>query len=145
MRAYQILHGANIEGLQCIDYPERALGLGEVRIRVHAVSLNYRDLMVASGNYLVSVEDPIIPCSDGAGEVLAVGPGVSRVQVGDRVAGSFFPYWIDGVPTPIKNRTGSTARPRRIKCGTDLAATSTACWPKKSSCTKTRWRSYRPA
>jgi len=106
MRAYQILHGANIEGLQCIDYPERALGVGEVRIRVHAVSLNYRDLMVASGNYLVSVEDPIIPCSDGAGEVLAVGPGVSRVQVGDRVAGSFFPYWIDGGPTPIKKRNG---------------------------------------
>jgi NADPH:quinone reductase-like Zn-dependent oxidoreductase len=106
MRAYQITHGANIEGLQCIDYPERQLGAGEVRIRVHAVSLNYRDLMVASGNYLVSVEDPIIPCSDGAGEVLAVGPGVRRVQVGDRVAGSFFPFWADGAPTPAKKRHG---------------------------------------
>lgn len=106
MRAYQILPGANIDGLQCIEYPERALGLGEVRIRVHAVSLNYRDLMVASGNYLVTVDDPIIPCSDGAGEVLAVGPGVSRVQVGDRVAGSFFPHWIDGAPTPHKVRHG---------------------------------------
>ncbi|MDN4037105.1 NAD(P)-dependent alcohol dehydrogenase [Massilia sp. YIM B02443] len=106
MRAYQILPGANIDGLQCIEYPERALGLGEVRIRVHAVSLNYRDLMVASGNYLVTVDDPIIPCSDGAGEVLAVGPGVSRVQVGDRVAGSFFPHWIDGAPTPDKVRHG---------------------------------------
>ena len=106
MRAYQILHGANIDGLQCIDYPERDLGLGEVRIRVHAVSLNYRDLMVASGNYLVTVDDPIIPCSDGAGEVLAVGPGVNRLQVGDRVAGSFFPHWIDGAPTPDKVRHG---------------------------------------
>jgi NADPH:quinone reductase-like Zn-dependent oxidoreductase len=106
MRAYQILPGANIDGLQCIEYPERTLGLGEVRIRVHAVSLNYRDLMVASGNYLVTVDDPIIPCSDGAGEVLAVGPGVSRVQVGDRVAGSFFPHWIDGAPTPDKVRHG---------------------------------------
>jgi len=106
MRAYQILHGANIDGLQCIDYPERDLGLGEVRIRVHAVSLNYRDLMVASGNYLVSVEDPIIPCSDGAGEVLAVGPGVTRVQVGDRVAGSFFPHWFEGAPSPDKVRHG---------------------------------------
>jgi NADPH:quinone reductase-like Zn-dependent oxidoreductase len=106
MRAYQILHGASIDGLQCIDYPERDLGLGEVRIRVHAVSLNYRDLMVASGNYLVTVEDPIIPCSDGAGEVLAVGPGVTRVQVGDRVAGSFFPHWLDGAPTPTKVRHG---------------------------------------
>jgi len=75
-------------------------------VRVHAVSLNYRDLMVASGNYLVTVDDPIIPCSDGAGEVLAVGPGVNRLQVGDRVAGSFFPHWIDGAPTPDKVRHG---------------------------------------
>ncbi|NNG24966.1 zinc-dependent alcohol dehydrogenase family protein [Telluria aromaticivorans] len=96
MRAYQILPGANIDGLQCVDYPDRALAPGEVRIRVHAVSLNYRDLMVASGNYLVNVDDPIIPCSDGAGEVLATGPGVTRVQVGDRVVGSFFPHWADG-------------------------------------------------
>ncbi|RZA32941.1 MAG: NAD(P)-dependent alcohol dehydrogenase, partial [Lysobacteraceae bacterium] len=96
MRAYQILPGANIDGLQCIDYPDRSPGHGEVRIRVHAVSLNYRDLMVASGNYLVNVDDPIIPCSDGAGEVLELGPGVTRVQVGDRVAGSFFPHWADG-------------------------------------------------
>jgi len=106
MRAYQILHGANIDGLQAIEYPVRDLGLGEVRIRVHAVALNYRDLMIASGNYLVSVDDPIIPCSDGAGEVLAVGPGVTRVQVGDRVAGSFFPFWHEGAPTPAKIRNG---------------------------------------
>jgi NADPH:quinone reductase-like Zn-dependent oxidoreductase len=104
MRAYQILPGANIDGLQCIDYPDRKLGHGEVRIRVHAVSLNYRDLMVASGNYLVTVDDPIIPCSDGAGEVLELGPGVTRVQVGDRVAGSFFPYWQDGMTSPEKIR-----------------------------------------
>ena len=104
MQAYQILPGANIDGLQCIDYPDRDLGHGEVRIRVHAVSLNYRDLMVASGNYLVTVDDPIIPCSDGAGEVLEVGPGVTRVQVGDRVAGSFFPYWQDGMTAPEKTR-----------------------------------------
>ena len=104
MRAYQILPGANIDALQCVDYPDRDLAPFEVRIRVHAVSLNYRDLMVASGNYLVTVDDPIIPCSDGAGEVLAVGPGVTRVQVGDRVAGSFFPYWQDGPTSPEKIR-----------------------------------------
>jgi NADPH:quinone reductase-like Zn-dependent oxidoreductase len=104
MRAYQILPGANIDALQCVDYPDRDLAPFEVRIRVHAVSLNYRDLMVASGNYLVTVDDPIIPCSDGAGEVLAVGAGVTRVQVGDRVAGSFFPYWQDGATSPEKIR-----------------------------------------
>jgi NADPH:quinone reductase-like Zn-dependent oxidoreductase len=96
MRAYQILPGDGIDGLQCVDFPERELGIGEVRVRVRAVSLNYRDLMVASGNYLVNVDNPIVPCSDGAGEVLAVGTGVSQVQVGDRVAASFFPHWLDG-------------------------------------------------
>lgn len=104
MRAYQILPGDGIDGLQCVDFPERELGTGEVRVRVHAVSLNYRDLMVASGNYLVNVDDPIVPCSDGAGEVLAVGAGVRRVQVGDRVAASFFPWWQDGPPAPDKVR-----------------------------------------
>jgi NADPH:quinone reductase-like Zn-dependent oxidoreductase len=104
MRAYQILPGDGIDGLQCVDFPDRELGTGEVRVRVHAVSLNYRDLMVASGNYLVNVDDPIVPCSDGAGEVLAVGAGVRRVQVGDRVAASFFPCWQDGPPGPDKVR-----------------------------------------
>lgn len=104
MRAYQILPGNNIDGLQCVDFPERELAPLEVRMRVHAVSLNYRDLMVASGNYLVNVDNPIIPCSDGAGEVLAVGSGVTRLQVGDRVAGSFFPHWQEGRSTPEKIR-----------------------------------------
>ena len=104
MRAYQILPGDNIDGLQCVDLTQRELAIGEVRIRVHAVSLNYRDLMVASGNYLVNVDNPIVPCSDGAGEVLAVGHGVSRLQVGDRVAASFFPYWQDGRTSPAKIR-----------------------------------------
>jgi NADPH:quinone reductase-like Zn-dependent oxidoreductase len=104
MRAYQILPGAGIDGMQCVDMPDRALGTGEVRLRVHAVSLNYRDLMVASGNYLVNVDEAIVPCSDGAGTVLAVGAGVTRVQVGDRVAASFFPHWHDGPVTPDKIR-----------------------------------------
>jgi NADPH:quinone reductase-like Zn-dependent oxidoreductase len=104
MRAYQILPGDGIDGLRCVDFPDRELGNGEVRVRVHAVSLNYRDLMVVGGTYLVSVDDPIIPCSDGAGEVLAVGPGVTRFQAGDRVAASFFPYWHDGPTSPEKIR-----------------------------------------
>jgi NADPH:quinone reductase-like Zn-dependent oxidoreductase len=104
MRAYQILPGDGIDGLQCVDFPERELGTGEVRVRVRAVSLNYRDLMVASGNYLVNVDNPIVPCSDGAGEVLAVGAGVSRVQVGDHVAASFFPHWEDGPTSPARIR-----------------------------------------
>jgi NADPH:quinone reductase-like Zn-dependent oxidoreductase len=104
MQGYQIVPGENIEGLCCVALPERRLATGEVRVKVHAVSLNYRDLMVASGNYLVTVDDPIIPCSDGAGEVAEVGPGVTRFQPGDRVVASFFPCWRDGVTSPEKIR-----------------------------------------
>jgi NADPH:quinone reductase-like Zn-dependent oxidoreductase len=104
MRAYQILPGENIDGLHCVDLPERELGAGEVRIRIHAVSLNYRDLLVASGNYLVTIDDPIIPCSDGAGEVVAVGHGVRRLRVGDRVVAAFFPAWQDGECSGDKTR-----------------------------------------
>lgn len=104
MLAYQILPGQNIDGLQCVDLPQRALGAGEVRVKVHAASLNFRDLAVASGNYIADVDDPIIPCSDGAGEVVEAGPGVKRFKPGDRVVAAFFPCWIDGASTPDKIR-----------------------------------------
>lgn len=104
MKAYRIQSGDNIDGLRLEDMPARALAAGEVRIRVHAVALNYRDLMVARGNYLVSLDEPVIPCSDGAGDILEVGPGVTRWQVGDRVVASFFPNWMDGASTPDKIR-----------------------------------------
>jgi NADPH:quinone reductase-like Zn-dependent oxidoreductase len=104
MQAYYILPGDNIGGLRTADIPARPLASNEVRLRVHAVSLNYRDLMVASGKYLVKADQPIIPCSDGSGEVMEVGPAVTRVRPGDRVAASFFPYWIDGAPAPDKMR-----------------------------------------
>ncbi|GAB3401849.1 NAD(P)-dependent alcohol dehydrogenase [Massilia agilis] len=102
MLSYQILPGENIDGLRCVDLPDRSLGTGEVRVKMHAVALNYRDLMVASGNYLVNVDDPIIPCSDGAGEVVEVGHGVTRVKPGDRVVASFFPCWHDGITSQDK-------------------------------------------
>jgi NADPH:quinone reductase-like Zn-dependent oxidoreductase len=104
MLGYQIVPGENIDGLRCVELPDRPLGTCEVRVRVHAVSLNYRDLMVATGNYLTTVDDPIIPCSDGAGEVVEIGHGVTRFQPGDRVAASFFPCWDDGVTSPEKIR-----------------------------------------
>lgn len=96
MKAYRISHGGKIDGLQLHDIIEHPLDLYEVRVGVKAVSLNYRDLMIAQGGYPVKNDKPIIPCSDGAGEVLAVGSSVTRVQPGDRVMASFFPNWLDG-------------------------------------------------
>ena len=76
--------------------PDPTPAPGQILIRVHAASLNYRDLMIALGHYGGTPPSNLVPLSDGAGEVVGVGEGVSRVQVGDRVAGIFFQTWLDG-------------------------------------------------
>ena len=77
---------------------------GTVLIKVHAVSLNYRDLLMVKGLYNPKMALPRIPCSDGAGEVVAIGEGVSRVTVGDRVCGIFMQRWLDGALTAEKSK-----------------------------------------
>jgi NADPH:quinone reductase-like Zn-dependent oxidoreductase len=68
-------------------------------VRVRAVSLNYRDLLHVLG-YVDSDRWPLVPCSDGAGEVIAIGSKVTRFRVGDRIAGAFFQRWNSGQITP---------------------------------------------
>lgn len=104
MKAYRISHGGQIDGLQLEDIVERPLKPYEVRVRVRAVSLNYRDLVIAKGMDPTKVDRPVIPCSDGAGDVIAVGSMVRRVKPGDRVAASFFPHWLEGGPDRSKVR-----------------------------------------
>lgn len=91
MRAYHVTPGGGIEGLVPVTLPDPEPGPGQVLVRVRATSLNYKDLGVATRS-----RAPIVPLSDGAGEVAAVGAGVRRFAVGDRVTACFFPYWIDG-------------------------------------------------
>lgn len=96
MRAYELRAG-NLDTLAAVEHPTPRPGPGHVRIRVRAASLNHRDLMIADGTYgRGGVRFPLVPLSDGAGEVVEVGPGVSRLRIGDRVAGSFFQRWVDG-------------------------------------------------
>ena len=76
----------------------------EVLVRVHAVSLNYRDLMTVVGFYNPKLALPRVPLSDGAGEVVSVGAEVTRFSPGDRVAGIFMQNWLDGAPTAAKYR-----------------------------------------
>jgi NADPH:quinone reductase-like Zn-dependent oxidoreductase len=76
--------------------PDPTPRAGEVLIRVRATSLNYRDLMVARGQYGGEAKANLIPLSDGAGEVVALGEGASRFQVGDRVVGAYYPAWAFG-------------------------------------------------
>ena len=95
MKAYQI-EQFGLDGLRQVDRPQPVPGPQDVIVRIRAVSLNFRDLLVTLGRYNPRMPLPRIPCSDGAGEVVEVGPGVRRVRVGDRVAGTFFQNWIDG-------------------------------------------------
>lgn len=98
MRAYE-LRGNGVETLTLVERPRPRPGPGQVLVRIRATSLNYRDLLVASGSYSRGgAQRPLVPLSDGAGEVIALGPGVTRLRPGDRVAGNFFQRWIDGPP-----------------------------------------------
>src|SRR6516165_5617051 len=101
MRAWQI-SSFGIDSLELVERPTPQPGAGEVLVKIHAVSLNYRDLMMVKGLYNPKLRLPRIPCSDAAGEVAAVGEGVTAWKVGDRVCGIFMQNWLDGPPTPAK-------------------------------------------
>lgn len=102
MRSWRLPAGCTSAGqLELTEVPMPVAGPGEVLIRVRACSLNYRDQLIPRGRYFGgTLTVPGTPLSDGAGEVTAVGPGVTRIKVGDRVAGTFFQGWEDGLPGP---------------------------------------------
>lgn len=102
MRAWRFDEAFGQENLKIAELPEPSPGPGQALVRVRACSLNYRDLVVSKGGYGMAVRTPLIPLSDGAGEVLAVGAGVTRVKPGDRVAGIFMQQWIEGGPDDAK-------------------------------------------
>lgn len=102
MRQYEIDRSGSSARLVMKTVPQPTAGPGEVVVRVRAVSLNRRDLYVLAGTYGRNSAATRVPLSDGAGEVIAIGPGVTRFKVGDRVAGIFFPQWLDGPPDPAK-------------------------------------------
>jgi NADPH:quinone reductase-like Zn-dependent oxidoreductase len=98
MRAWRLPAGSDgFDRLTLEELPDPVPGPGEVLIQVHACSLNYRDFAVAAGKYFGgALKAPAVPLSDGAGQVVAVGPGVTRFVEGDRVQGSFFTHWEEG-------------------------------------------------
>jgi NADPH:quinone reductase-like Zn-dependent oxidoreductase len=103
MKVWQI-QSFGIERLVLEELPQPHPGRGEVLVKVHAVSLNYRDLLMVRGYYNPKLPLPRIPCSDGAGEVVEVGDDVKTVKVGQRVAGIFMQNWLDGPPTAERSR-----------------------------------------
>jgi len=105
MHAYRIHEFGGPETLKRDDLPTPTPGPGEVLIKVKAVSLNYRDLLISKGHYNPKLPLPRIPLSDGAGEVTATGPGATRFKPGDRVAACFMPAWTAGPIDDSKARS----------------------------------------
>ena len=103
MRQWLIGQGAtSFDAMRMADVPVPQPGPGEVLVRVRACSINYRDQAIPLGLYIGGpVTSDVVPMSDGAGEIAALGEGVTGFAVGDRVAGTFFQDWLDGPANPL--------------------------------------------
>ena len=114
MRAYQLPKpGAGIESLTIVERPMPKPLHSQVLVKVIACSLNYRDLGIVRGSYRAPVRENLVPLSDGAGEVVETGPGVTRVKAGDKVAGCFFQRWVGGEPSPHVHASVARRQHRR--------------------------------
>jgi NADPH:quinone reductase-like Zn-dependent oxidoreductase len=100
MRVFEIQKGSkSLDNVVRAERPQPSAAAAQILVRMRAASVNYRDLAIVAGHYFGGpVARNLVPLSDGAGEVVAVGPGVTRFKVGDRVAGTFFLDWLDGPP-----------------------------------------------
>lgn len=96
MKTIVLQNALGIENLAVTDRPESKPGAGQVLVKMKAWSLNYRDLLVVKGLYNPKLKLPFVPLSDGVGEVIGVGAGVTRVKIGERVAGCFMQRWVAG-------------------------------------------------
>ncbi len=100
MKQFRLNSPKGIDSLELVECADPEPAAHQLLVRVHATSLNYRDLMVVEGRYGRGTSKPdLVPLSDGAGEVVAVGDGVTRFEVGDRVAAIFMQRWIGGAIT----------------------------------------------
>ncbi len=107
METYVVRAPGGLDRLEIVgrDNPGES-GPGEVRVAIHATSLNFHDLLVANGG--IPTEDGRVLMADGAGVVEAVGAGVAEFAPGDRVVSTFFPHWIAGRPfTAVGNFAGT--------------------------------------
>ena len=102
MRLARLKAPGGLENLKLMDEPYQQPQPGELLVRVRACSLNFHDDMVVTGK--IPCADGRIPMTDGAGEVIAVGPDVEEFQVGDAVVSTFYPDWLDGDLTPRLRR-----------------------------------------
>ena len=102
MKVAYVKNPASLTTLSIGERPDPTPAAGEILVRVRASSLNYHDYAVVSG--MLPVMDGRIPMSDGAGEVVALGGGVTRFAVGDKVMSTFFPNWSGGPVSAERTR-----------------------------------------
>ena len=102
MKLFEIRGGFGLDHLVPGERPQPEPGPGEALVRIRAASLNYRDLLMVEGKYNPKLKLPRIPASDGAGEIAAIGAGVSDWKTGERVVLPFFPAWREGTLTQAK-------------------------------------------
>jgi NADPH:quinone reductase-like Zn-dependent oxidoreductase len=105
MKAFRLHEFGGSDALRLDEVSSPTPGPGQVLIRLRAISLNFRDLMVVKGVYNPKLRLPSVPVSDGAGEVVATGAGVTRCKPGERVVACFMPGWVDGPPDEQKARS----------------------------------------
>src|SRR5579864_4774074 len=106
MKVVEVRDKLGLDSIVVTERPDPSPGHGQVLLKMRAWSLNYRDLLVVKGLYNPKLKFPFVPLSDGVGEVIGVGTGVSQVQVGERVTGCFLQGWSAGELTDAKFKTG---------------------------------------
>lgn len=115
MKAYEISQF----GINKLAKAEREMPVAasnEVVVKLHAASLNFRDVMVVSGTYNPRMKLPAVPFSDGAGEIVEVGAGVTKFRVGDHVCSNVVSAWLDGGPTAATSKTAIGAGIDGVLC-----------------------------
>ena len=100
MKAFAYRDRIAFDSLVEVKLPDPVPGPHDVLLRMRAAALNYRDLAIAKGDYHVAVNPPLVPLSDGAGEVIQIGTQVTRLRVGDVACPTYLPDWIEGPITP---------------------------------------------
>lgn len=122
MRAWQLTNGFGLSNLNLNEILLSPLKDHEVRVKIHAASLNFRDLMVIKGQYNPKASFPLTPLSDGSGEVVEVGKNVTKVAVGDKICATFSQNWSHGPPSAetFKSTLGSPLAGMLSEFGTFL-------------------------
>lgn len=141
MKAYELAE-FGLDHLRQVAMDDPVPGPGQVRVQLNAASINYRDFMICAGQFAPSEDLPIVPLSDGAGEVVAIGSDVTGIDVGDHVSPLFFPHWRSGdalgderaVSTGCENdgclrEYGVFDEQGVVKCAPHLTDEQAACFP----------------